>query len=495
MSHEPSLSLPHEPAPRILVVDDDHRVVELLTLALAGQGFQVITAANGDDAMQQTLTHRPDLIVLDVRLPKRSGLEVCELIRRDRELASTPIVLVSAAGETDARVQGFARGADDYLLKPFSPKELVARIQRLIARSQDQRDTRRRLREAERELQKGREAARRAHLDMRREQRLRELASGPGRDLVLALDAGEVARRLLDLARVRSGCTVGVLFVPDGDVTRFTPLAVGGESFARFAGEHLASDGELATLLGGLGRPVLRRDLERFPGMEAEMPVLVRMGAMRLAPLAGPEGLEGLLVTDERSPGAGDPADLETLGALCDAAALALYNARRVRAQIEPALVMLAQRAALDAADDAAPSAALASRAARALGADPFTRAALGHAVALGRWGMGPEGMLALTTLERGDLAGVARAVRAVLARAERLPEPLTLVDPAEECAAVLARVAIEWREACAAGLDREAALESACASLGEALDPLERRALREALVATREVVGSGRAA
>ena len=138
--------------PRILVVDDDKRVLELLEIAFSNQGFRVLMASDGDEAIRSAAHDKPDLIVLDVRLPRRSGLDVCELLRRDQPDGGVPIVVVSAAVETETRLQAFARGADDFLPKPFSPKELVARVRRLLARTTEARDARRRVVDLEREL-------------------------------------------------------------------------------------------------------------------------------------------------------------------------------------------------------------------------------------------------------------------------------------------------------------------------------------------------------
>src|SRR5882672_8047008 len=135
-------------------------------------------------------------------------------------------------------------------------------------------------------------------------------------------------------------------------------------------------------------------------------------------------------------------------------------------------MALLAQRAELDAAlGGTAAARALAALAARTLGSDPHARAVLDHAIALGRWGMGPEGTLALSTLERGDLTGLAVAVRNALSRAERLPEPAPFADPADERVAVLLRAALEWQEARGRGLTSDAALAAACEELRPVLD------------------------
>src|SRR5438874_2110923 len=95
----------------VLVVDDDPRVVELLQIALGAHGFRVLAASNGDDALKSAAEEAPDLVILDVRLPRRSGLDVCECLRRDPETAHLPVIMVSALAETDARLAGLARGA------------------------------------------------------------------------------------------------------------------------------------------------------------------------------------------------------------------------------------------------------------------------------------------------------------------------------------------------------------------------------------------------
>ena len=121
--------------PSILVVDDDRRVVELLAIALGAYGFRVLQAADGEEALQLAQRERPDLVVLDVRLPRKSGYEVCERLRQDPDDPHIPIIMVSAAVETEARLQGLARGADDYVPKPFHLEEVLARIRALLRRS------------------------------------------------------------------------------------------------------------------------------------------------------------------------------------------------------------------------------------------------------------------------------------------------------------------------------------------------------------------------
>jgi two-component system phosphate regulon response regulator PhoB len=122
---------------KILVVDDEQEAVDLVAFNLKQAGFKVVTATDGAAAMDQVHKHQPDLIVLDVMMPELDGLEVCKLLRRDPATAALPIIMLTArAGEID-RVLGLELGADDYVTKPFSQRELVLRVRKLLARGKN----------------------------------------------------------------------------------------------------------------------------------------------------------------------------------------------------------------------------------------------------------------------------------------------------------------------------------------------------------------------
>ncbi|NIR66290.1 MAG: response regulator, partial [Aliifodinibius sp.] len=115
----------------ILVVDDEKRMVRFIRLNLETDGFQVITAYNGMQALDQVRTQLPDLVLLDVMMPDLDGFEV---LRRIREASSVPVIMLTAKGEEDDRVLGLEIGADDYITKPFSPRELVSRVRAVLRR-------------------------------------------------------------------------------------------------------------------------------------------------------------------------------------------------------------------------------------------------------------------------------------------------------------------------------------------------------------------------
>ena len=122
--------------PLVLIVEDEAPLVTMLRYNLEREGFQVCEAADGEEALVQIAERRPDLVLLDWMLPLVSGIEVCRRIRRASETRSMPVVILTARGEEADRVRGLDSGADDYVVKPFSPSELVARLRAVMRRAQ-----------------------------------------------------------------------------------------------------------------------------------------------------------------------------------------------------------------------------------------------------------------------------------------------------------------------------------------------------------------------
>ena len=120
-------------AAKILAVDDEPELTELITYHLGRLGYQVTTAANGWEAIDSIHRERPDVILLDLMLPDLDGFGVCELLRRDPATATIPIIIISAWASLDSRNLGLELGALDYITKPFSPHELVERVNHFIS--------------------------------------------------------------------------------------------------------------------------------------------------------------------------------------------------------------------------------------------------------------------------------------------------------------------------------------------------------------------------
>ena len=121
---------------KILVVDDEPKIVEIVRAYLEKDGFKVVTANDGRVALQVFRHDTPDLVVLDLMLPEVSGLDVCRRICKD---SSTPVIMLTARDETTDKVVGLELGADDYVTKPFDPKELVSRVKAVLRRSEGHR--------------------------------------------------------------------------------------------------------------------------------------------------------------------------------------------------------------------------------------------------------------------------------------------------------------------------------------------------------------------
>src|SRR6266478_8352528 len=122
-------------ASRVLIVEDERDIRDLLVLHLQRDGFEVTSAGSGEEALAQVRQSPPDLLVLDLMLPAMGGLEVCRRLRQEQATATLPIVMLTAKGDEVDRVLGLELGADDYVVKPFSPKELLARVRAVLRRS------------------------------------------------------------------------------------------------------------------------------------------------------------------------------------------------------------------------------------------------------------------------------------------------------------------------------------------------------------------------
>ncbi len=121
--------------PNILIVEDEAALVELLTYNLEKAGFQTTVARDGEEALLAVAEDKPDLVLLDWMLPYVSGIEICRRLRRNPETRDLPVILLTARGEEGDRIRGLESGADDYVVKPFSPSELIARVRAVMRRT------------------------------------------------------------------------------------------------------------------------------------------------------------------------------------------------------------------------------------------------------------------------------------------------------------------------------------------------------------------------
>jgi len=121
-------------APRlILVVDDEPRMIRFIRMNLELEGYQVVEASNGIDAMDEVRKHMPELVIMDVMMPKMDGFETLRLLR---EISTVPVILLTVRSDEEDRIHGLELGADDYITKPFSPRELVSRVNAVLRRAE-----------------------------------------------------------------------------------------------------------------------------------------------------------------------------------------------------------------------------------------------------------------------------------------------------------------------------------------------------------------------
>jgi two-component system alkaline phosphatase synthesis response regulator PhoP len=126
---------------KILIVDDEKQLVSLVSLHMKMSGYDVLSANDGEEALAIAKKEKPDLMILDLMLPKIDGLEVCKRLRAQSADRDIPVIMLTALSETTDKLKGFECGADDYVTKPFSPRELVARVKRVLARAEGRAKT------------------------------------------------------------------------------------------------------------------------------------------------------------------------------------------------------------------------------------------------------------------------------------------------------------------------------------------------------------------
>src|SRR5258706_11889732 len=121
-------------ARKVLIADDEPDILEILKYNLVNEGYQVITAKDGDEAIEKAKIFQPDLVVLDIMMPKKSGVQVCEILRSQSAFRNTLIIFLTALNDESTQIRGLETGADDYVSKPISPKVFISRVNALFRR-------------------------------------------------------------------------------------------------------------------------------------------------------------------------------------------------------------------------------------------------------------------------------------------------------------------------------------------------------------------------
>jgi DNA-binding response OmpR family regulator len=410
------------PPPLILVADEDPKVVESIVAALQLHHYRVSVAEDGDEALRRAHGESPDLIIASVRLKGRGGLELCGTLRREVDWGDMPIMLLSPATDPEARVEALAHGADDLVTKPFSARELVARVQRLVSRARETERFRNRSQELERDVVRLETEGRRSRDDAERERSLRSLATGLHSALMRTLDLDDLDARLLRECCMQTGARSAALLSQDR-AGAWTVTAVRGDLPERWCSLALDADGTCVSWLTALGRPALLAELERLGDMTDEMGELAAHGVAMLAVVPGTAvagGASAVVVCEERPDGLPFGAkERERFGALCTAAAPARTVARRFREQQERTLEMLSGSAEERRREVAAEAKHRLLALATKLGVSPADESVLTRALDLGPWAWSDAGRSALDELLRDGLSSELKRVRDLVIEAD----------------------------------------------------------------------------
>jgi len=319
----------------ILVVDDDRRVVDLLQISLSQNGYHVTTAATGEEGLESVRRETPDLIILDLRLPKKNGFEVCAALKSAKETSAIPVIMVSATAEVDARLQGLMHGADDYLTKPFSPKELLIKVRRIFERLEKQETLSTKNRELETEVARNREDLVVRNKELRFQVFSLETLMGLTHQLNSSLDLeallGTVILSVVGQLRVNSAC----LFLTDQreDPKRLDAWTFKGVKEDLVRSIHFLYEDEFIRAIlpvdGEEGRAVRLGDLSEDPSLEPSVGPLYAAGFTLVCPVMMKQRLTAILAVGEKVSGQDFQAtDLEMVKALSESAGIAIENAR-----------------------------------------------------------------------------------------------------------------------------------------------------------------------
>jgi putative nucleotidyltransferase with HDIG domain len=319
----------------ILVVDDDRRVLDLLQISLTQNGYRITTAQTGEEALDSVRRSAPDLIILDLRLPKKNGYEVCAALKSSKDTAHIPIVMVSATAEVDARLQGLMHGADDYLTKPFSPKELLIKVRRIFERIERTEVLSRQNKELETEVARNREDLVVRNKELRFQVFSLETLMGLAHQLNSSLDLedtlGTLILSVVGQLRVNSAC----LFLTDRreNPTRLTVSTFKGVKEELVQALEFPYDCSFVNAIrpveGEEMRPIRLAELEGDPVLEEATGRLYSVGFTLVCPVMMKQKLTAILAVGEKVNGQDiQSTDLDMLRALSESAGIAIENAR-----------------------------------------------------------------------------------------------------------------------------------------------------------------------
>jgi len=315
---------------KVLVADDDPRVVELLQITLSHHGYQVISALDGQEAIEVAEKHRPDLAIVDVKMPKADGFKVCEVLKNDEKEFDVPVILISGESDATSRLEGLLKGADDFLMKPFSPRELLAKIDRIFKGFEDSKTLSDVSVKLEKEIKRGEEELEKVNNELKRLLYSKDTLIGLSQQLNSCLRLETLLDTFLltvvGQLRVESAC----FLLAEGWNSRVLVHSLSkGVRQELVENLQIGFDSSLGSVLSSHEKPLGIEELETYPGVSDQLKTIAAAGFILCHSLHVKGRFIGVLLLGERVHGNGfTELDMEMLASLSSSAGIAIENAR-----------------------------------------------------------------------------------------------------------------------------------------------------------------------
>jgi len=315
---------------KVLIADDDPRVVELLYITLSQNGYEVVSALDGREALEVADKHKPDLAILDVKMPKVDGFEVCAALKKDNGESRPPVILISGHCDATSRLEGLLKGADDFLMKPFSPRELLTKIDRIFKGSEDSKTLSDVSVKLEKEIKRGEQELERVNNELKRLLYSKDTLIGLSQQLNSCLRLETLLDTFLltvvGQLRVESAC---FLLAEGWDSRVLVHSLSKGARLELVENLQITFDSPLGSILASHEKPLGIDELEGYPGVGDQVKTIAAAGFILCHSIHVKGRFIGVLLLGERVHGNGfTQLDMEMLASLSSSAGIAIENAR-----------------------------------------------------------------------------------------------------------------------------------------------------------------------
>ena len=315
---------------KILVADDDPRVVELLYITLSQYGYEVLSALDGREALEVANKHKPDLAIIDVKMRKVGGFEVCETLKKNNGECRAPAILISGQCDATSRLEGLLKGADDFLIKPFSPRELITKIERIFKGFDNSKTLSDVSVKLECEIKRGEQELERVNNELKRLLYSKDTLIGLSQQLNSCLRLETLLDTFLltvvGQLRVESAC---FLLAEGWDSRVLVHSLSKGVRLELVENLQIPFDSPLGSILASHEKPLGIEELENYPGAGDQVRAIAAAGFILCHSIHVKGRFIGVLLLGERVHGNGfTQLDMEMLASLSSSAGIAIENAR-----------------------------------------------------------------------------------------------------------------------------------------------------------------------